>query len=333
MERKKHILAALTAAACLPYLTLKVLWLTGSHAGIPEDSHLLDGGAALWALNALTVAMDSAVVLLALTLSRPWGRRVHGALLALPLWVACGLLGPIVVAFPAQALHSALTGGSAMTDGDSGPQLLESWVWTLVYTGFIAQAVTLTALFVLYVRDRWGPLLCAPLRTREGGAPAGARWALACAALVVLPTVVAHTLWAAGVEAGVDTGRRSTATRLANATYVLYVLVAFAGTARLLRQGGARRPSTAARLWPALTAAWVGTGVLACGGGWLLMGSLAGGALGGRATGGMMLAYTCQTLAGAVLAALGARELVRRTRPGPVPMREVRGAGAAPQSG
>ncbi|MCM2425311.1 hypothetical protein [Streptomyces sp. RKAG337] len=47
-------------AACLPYLALKVAWLSGSTVGIPTGSSLrgsLDDSA-FYAVNVLTVAMD-----------------------------------------------------------------------------------------------------------------------------------------------------------------------------------------------------------------------------------------------------------------------------------
>ncbi|MGP3988112.1 hypothetical protein [Streptomyces sp. 3N207] len=314
MERTRKILAPLTVAACLPYLTLKVLWLSGSHIGIPEGSRLLDGGATLWIVNALTVAMDGAVILLVLTLTRPWGRRVPGPLLALPIWIACGLLGPIVVAFPLQTVYTVLTGDSAGGGGDDrADKLLDGWVWTLVYTGFLAQAITLSVLAVLYVRDRWGPLLRSPLRLRADGTQVVARWGLAAASLVALPALVAHTLWAAGSEAGLTAEHSGIAGRITDATFVLYVVIAFVGVGRLLPRGN-RAGHSGARLWPTLTAAWVGSGVLACWGGWLLMGALSSGSLGENATATMLLAYACQALAGLLLAALGAQQLRRRAR-------------------
>ncbi|MGX9226408.1 hypothetical protein ACWV95_08970 [Streptomyces albus] len=168
MDRARAALAAGAVTACLPYLTLKLNWLAGGHLGIPEGSPLRDGGAALWSVNALTVAMDATVLLLVLALVRPFGQRLPGLLLALPLWGAAGLLGPIAVAFPLQAVTGVLRSGGGSGDGDPG-RLLEGWVWTLVYTGFTLQALALGGLFALYVRRRWGALLRSPLRTGARG--------------------------------------------------------------------------------------------------------------------------------------------------------------------
>ncbi|MGY1434882.1 hypothetical protein [Streptomyces reniochalinae] len=319
MERARTVLVALTVAACLPYLTLKVIWLTGGRTGIPRGSLLLDGGATLWVLNALTVAMDCVVVLLALALTRPWGRRLPGGLLALPLWCAGGLLGPIAVAFPLQAAQSALTGG-ADGHGDAGPQeVLAGWVWTLVYTGFTVQALGLGTLFALYVRERWGALLRSPLRP-DGTRPRPAAdrpssRTFAAAVLLAVPTAVVHARDAVGH--GGDN-------RITDATFAMYAVVAVVAVGTLLRSESGARTSRAP-LWPTLTAAWIGSAVLACWGGWLLVGALSGAGrrVGQQADGMLELAYACQTLAGLALAAVMTRAVRRRAHalpPSPAPV-------------
>ena len=92
----RKALRAVAIAACLPYIGLKAAWIAGSHLGIPEGSELREPGerTAMIAINAVSVVMDAAVVVLALLLTRPWGRRVPAWLLALPVWCACGLLAP-----------------------------------------------------------------------------------------------------------------------------------------------------------------------------------------------------------------------------------------------
>ncbi|WP_326808879.1 hypothetical protein OHB04_32955 [Streptomyces sp. NBC_01775] len=327
MTKAKTCLALLTAVACLPYLTLKVIWLCGGRAGIPEGSPLLDGGTTLWTVNALTVAMDATVILLVLALIRPWGRRLPAAWLLLPLWCACGLLGPIVVAFPVQQLYAALSGGpgTGQASGADGSRmaasdLLDGWVWTLVYTGFLAQAVTLSALFVLHVRDRWGTLLRArlselPLPSRGRGVRRG--W-FALGALAALIPAVMHAMWALGSQAGLSgtsAARSGSDSRITNAAFLFFALLAVAGAARLAgsraegRRGGAR-------LWGPLAAAWAGSGTLACWGGWLLMGALsaAGKPAGQRATAAMEGVYSVQALAGLLIAGLATQVLVLRAR-------------------
>ncbi|SER30523.1 hypothetical protein [Streptomyces qinglanensis] len=310
MTHARPVLATVAVAACLPYLTLKLNWLSGGLTGIPEGSPLHDSGTAMWLLNALTAAMDGTVVLLVLALTRPWGRRLPAPVLTLPLWTACGLLGPIVVAFPVKALSGLLGGGTGGGDTDGADALLESWVWTVVYSGFVVQALALGGLFAVYVRDRWGTLLRSPLHRhvregRSGGARAASGFAAAVA--VSLPVLVAHAARLADEHAD---------NRVTDATFLLYTVTALAAVARLLRAGGAERPG-GARLWPTLAAAWLGSGVLACWGGWLLLGDLsgAGRALGQQTSGAALLTYACQALAGLLLAALAARQVHHRAHP------------------
>ena len=105
--------------------------------------------------NVLTILMDGAVIVLALLLTRPWGRGVPAWLLAVPMWAATGLLAPVMAGYPLQMLVRAF-GGSA--SGGDGEPFLHAWVFAVVYTGFIVQGLALGALFVLYARDRWGRL-------------------------------------------------------------------------------------------------------------------------------------------------------------------------------
>ncbi|MBO8188342.1 hypothetical protein [Streptomyces spirodelae] len=313
MERTKTVLAAAAVAACLPYLALKLIWVAGGNLGIPPGSPLREEGTALWLVNILTIAMDGTVVLLVLALTRPWGRRLPAALLALPLWIACGLLGPIVAAFPAQVLYGVLSGGAGQDSG--ADELLDGWVWTLVYSGFTVQALALGALFVRYVHDRWGALLRSPLHpdiAAPDRSPVLARLGFAAAVLLTLPCVAGLTTQMADQSAD---------RRIVDAAFLLYTLVALAGVGRLLRTGGTggtrgavRR--TAPRLGPTLSAAWIGSGVLACWGGWLLLGALTGGGrpLGQQMSTGTLLAYACQALLGLLLAAVGAQQLRHRAR-------------------
>ncbi|EPH39364.1 putative (2E,6E)-farnesyl diphosphate synthase [Streptomyces aurantiacus JA 4570] len=106
----RRLLRAAAVASCVPYLSLKVAWIAGSHVGIPEGSSLLEHRGLMAAANSLTVLMDGAVIVLALLLTRPWGRRVPAWLLGLPMWAATGLLLPIMAGFPAQLAVRALGG-------------------------------------------------------------------------------------------------------------------------------------------------------------------------------------------------------------------------------
>ncbi|NEE28586.1 hypothetical protein G3M53_24405, partial [Streptomyces sp. SID7982] len=84
---------------------------------------------------------------LALLLTRPWGLRVPAWLLVLPMWVASGLLLPIMTAFPVQLVVRLLGGGGGRPVGEgSSEPFLDPWVFGVVYGGFIVQGVALGAL-------------------------------------------------------------------------------------------------------------------------------------------------------------------------------------------
>ncbi|KJY40453.1 LigA protein, partial [Streptomyces sp. NRRL S-444] len=155
----RRVLQAAAVAATVPYLCLKGAWLAGSHIGIPDGSVLLGPGMFFKAANAVTLVMDAAVIVLVLVFTRPWGRRVPAWLLTLPVFVATGLLVPIVVAFPGQLLVRAVGLGPDAAAQAAREPFLDPWVFNVVYGGFIVQAIALAALFVPYARERWGCLL------------------------------------------------------------------------------------------------------------------------------------------------------------------------------
>ncbi|MGW5679973.1 hypothetical protein ACWEV4_33705, partial [Streptomyces sp. NPDC003860] len=99
--RASRVLRNVAIASCFPYLALKVAWIAGSPIGIPSGSSLLDEDkrALLIGVNAVTVLMDAAVIVLALVLTRTRGHRVPAPLLVFPMWVATGLLTPIMAGF------------------------------------------------------------------------------------------------------------------------------------------------------------------------------------------------------------------------------------------
>ncbi|MFE3938543.1 hypothetical protein ACFXPJ_33500, partial [Streptomyces goshikiensis] len=152
----RRVLRGVALAATVPYLVLKSAWLSGSRAGIPEGSPLLEPGMFLTLANAVTLAMDACVILLVLALTRPWGMRLPPWLLTVPAFAATGLLTPILTAFPAQLLIRAVDPGArAPAEGAVRP-FLDSWVFTVVYTGFTVQGLALAGLFVPHARERGG---------------------------------------------------------------------------------------------------------------------------------------------------------------------------------
>ncbi|MEU3886539.1 hypothetical protein [Streptomyces sp. NPDC029041] len=308
--RTRRILRTVAVVSCVPYLALKAAWIAGSHLGIPEGSPLLDDRLALAVVNGLSMLLDSAVIVLALLLTRPWGLRVPAWLLAFPVWVATGLLAPIMTGFPAQLVVKAFGAGGASSAGREA--FLDEWVFTVVYTGFIAQGLALGGLFVLYAQGRWGHLW----RGRVGDLPVGgvgpAHRALAVAAAVLaLPPLTLHALWAAGVSAGLGEGHadRGGEFRVLEALFVLFLLAAVSGSALPAFRRGRALPVSVP-----LGLAWVGSGAVVCWGGWLSLASVAGTAdLADRPTPLMHLAYAGQMLVGLLVAAIGVYHFAERS--------------------
>ncbi|MGK5531997.1 hypothetical protein [Streptomyces sp. URMC 129] len=317
-HRPKAWLRALAIASCVPYLALKIAWLSGSHLGIPEGSALRspEGEDTLFVANAATACMDAAVIVLALALTRPWGRRLPAWLVAWPLWVATGLLAPIVVGFPVGSLVELFTGTPPGAERSEDELFLDPWVFTVVYTGFGLQALALGGLFVRYVRERWGHLLSGRLAGLPRSASAAAQRAGAVAAALLCGAVLTvQTGWLAGGTTGLSgkqVADRDAMFYVTTSSTVLFLLAAAAGVL-LLAFRPRRRGRT--RLFTAVALAWTGSAALAAWGGWLLLaGTLTGETAdpGERATPVMNLLYAGQMLTGMLILAVGARFLAER---------------------
>ncbi|MEJ8634211.1 MULTISPECIES: hypothetical protein [Streptomyces] len=307
--RAPAVLRTVAIVACVPYVTLKTAWMAGSTIGIPEGSVLLGNRATLGLVNGVTVLMDSAVVVLALLLTRPWGLRVRTWLLAFPLWVAAGLLSPIMAGFPLQLLVSAF-GGTTSADTAAEP-FLDDWVFGVVYGGFILQGLALGALFVRYARRRWAVLWQS--RLRDLPAAPSARAAAAAGALAALLPAVMHLLWMCGATLGLSARRideRATDFHVLEGVRLAFVLTAVAGA--LLLTFGRHRASSLPVKVP-LGAAWVGSGALAAWGGWLLLASLMPqDDRFNRSTGLLPLTYAVEMIAGVLLIGAVVSQLRRR---------------------
>ncbi|RLV65789.1 LigA protein [Streptomyces sp. CBMAI 2042] len=302
----------LAVAACVPYAGLKLAWLAGSRAGIPDGSPLLDGGVVLAVGNAATVLMVGCVVVLALLLTRPWGLRVPAWLLVVPMWVASGLLLPILTAYPLQMAVRLLGGDGGQASGGAGDPFLEPWVFGVVYGGFIVQGLALGTLFALYARERWGHLWQGRLRDLPRTPASGVlRVAAVAAALVSLAPGLAHLLWAAGSTAGLDEGRvagRTSDFHVLEAVSTLFVAASVAGVLLLAFRRGGRLP-----LRVPLVLVWAGSAQVACWGGWLSLAALVGaGDVADRPTTAMVLIYAGQMLVGILIALPVAHLLAER---------------------
>ncbi|MFI5682826.1 hypothetical protein [Streptomyces sp. NPDC051636] len=268
---RRHRLPRLVAvAACMPYLGLKAAWIAGSRVGIPDGSPLLEHRATMVVANGVTVLMDGTVVVLALLLTRPWGMRVPAWLLAVPMWVATGLLAPIMAGFPLQLLVRAVDGGGG---GGEDEPFLDGWVFAVVYGGFIVQGLALGVLFARYARERWGHLWRGRVwELPVGSAGAAQRTTAVAAAVFALLPAVPRLLWACGGTAGLNAGRvadPSAGPRAVEALYVVFLAAAVTGAWQLAFRRGRPLPVTVP-----LALAWVGSGAVACWGGWMTLASL-----------------------------------------------------------
>ncbi|MFE1327509.1 hypothetical protein [Streptomyces sp. NPDC058741] len=311
LSRPRRALRAVAVVSCMPYLGLKIAWIAGNHLGIPAGSALLDHRLTMAVVNVLTVLLDSAAIVLALVLTRPWGLRVPAWLLAFPVWVATGLLAPITAGFPAQLVVRAFGAEGAGSPGRDG--FLHEWVFAVVYSGFVFQGLALGGLFVLYARDRWGHLWRGRVWELPVGALGPAHRALAvAAAALALPPLAVHLVWACGGTAGLSAGRAAERTgvfHVVEALFAVFLLAAVTGGLLLAFRRGRALPVRVP-----LALAWVGSGAAACWGGWLLLTSLAAVEdIAERPTPLMNLVYAGQMLVGFLVAALGAYYLAERS--------------------
>ncbi|MGW6206445.1 hypothetical protein ACWF9B_22765 [Streptomyces sp. NPDC055089] len=315
--RLRTVLRCVAIVSCLPYIALKAAWISGSHVGIPDGSSLLGHRTTMAVANGASVLMDSAVVVIALLLTQAWGRRVPAWLLALPMWVATGLLLPVMTGYPLQLLVRLL-GGRTVNKGDVGRPFLDEWVFGVVYTGFILQGLALGTLFALYAGERWGHLWQGTLRELPDSPTAPVlRAAAVAASLIALVPGTLHLLWAAGSTAGLNEGRtdeRTSGSAVLEAVYVLFVVVTVVGVLLL-----AFRRDSALPLRVPLVLAWGGSGATACWGGWMSIASLSGvDDIADLPTATMVLTYAVQMLVGTLVMTLGAYFLAERaaaTRP------------------
>ncbi|MEV0096290.1 hypothetical protein [Streptomyces sp. NPDC050738] len=301
----QRIVRAVAIAACLPYLALKVAWISGSVVGIPEGSDLRHPDTSLVVANIVSVTLDATLVLLVLLLTMDWGLRVRSWLLTVPVFVATGLLGPIVLGFPVQVVTRALGGGGGAEHRAARTPFLADWVFTVVYTGFIVQAAALAVLFVPYAIRRWGHLW-------RGGAaaPMTAPYRITAAggALAALVAAATNLYWACGGTRGLNAGRIAELDSDAYSLNAVYVVLAVAAATGLLAL--AFRPS---HRRTALALAWTGCAAMGCWGGWIALASLSPGHDPvDRQTGFMYLIYACEMIVGALGAVVLTRFLTAR---------------------
>ncbi|MFE0508606.1 hypothetical protein [Streptomyces sp. NPDC058964] len=299
-SRLRPLLRLVAIAACVPYLGLKLAWIGGSRVGVPDGSPLLEHRVTMALANGLTVVMDAAVIVLALLLTRPWGLRVPAWLLAVPMWIATGLLAPIMVGFP---LQLAFHGGD---QGGHDRPFLAGWVFGVVYGGFIVQGLALGALFAGYARGRWGHLWRGRMWELPAQTTAAAQrlTAVSAGVLALLPAAL-RLMWACGFTAG----RNTSGGRLTEAVFAGFLAAAVTGAWQLAFRRGRPLPVTVP-----LALAWVGSGAAACWGAWMALAALVTSHdLADRPTPAMSLTYAVQMIVGLLVATVTAHHFADRS--------------------
>ncbi len=310
-----RVLRALAFTACVPYLALKAAWASGSRVGIPDGSTIAHSAVIGGSIE--SALLDSMVVVLALLLTQPWGRRAPGWLLIFPAWGATGLLSPIVVGYPLQLGARLLGGTSAPSGGPAGRPFLHEWVFTVVYTGFIVQALALGGLFVLYARARWGHLWRGRISGLAAQGPAhGVQRAMALiASAVMLVPLTAHLLWATGSTSGLTAPKiadRASDFYALEAAYVVFAVMTVTGMLLVAFPRAGALP-----LRVPLSLAFIGSAALGCWGGYMMLTALENRASSRRISELMNVTYTMQLLAGMLVFTMGAYFFAERAaRPG-----------------
>jgi hypothetical protein len=272
----------------LPYLALKIAWLSGNPTGFNDAS--LVGKPGMIAVNAISFGMDFVAVGLALTFTHRWGLRVPGWLVLFPMWVATGFLAPAVVVAPIAIITQAL----AANPVPSTNAMLQPWVGRIVTASFAGQGAALIVAFVLYVRTRWADLLQYTTAPAVMGATHPVQVILAnVAALMAVAAGGLHLVWAFGGTAGLShraTSEQAAQSYLLNGIWGLMSIAGAAGILTMVHQWCRRAPFM---LLLALT--WMGAGSMFAWGLWTLILVLPGITFGRRVADEMAL-YNCLSL-------------------------------------
>ena len=300
-------MCAATIAACVPYLSIKLAWLSGSTVGWsdPEEAK----SSALYVGNAISMGMEVMAVLVVLAFTFPWGRRVPAWLVLTPMWIAAGLLAPIALAVPAGSVLQLLFSSQPLVDSDGG---LHGWVYGMVYTGFTLEGLGLLAAFVLYARDRWTDVFTVRTRDVPEGATHPLQVLLARTGSVFAVVFAAVQLfWAFGGSAGLNADQLERQGPVQQTLAGVTALLALLGAAALLAiVGRAARPR---RLVVPLAGAWVGAAATFAWSCYLLVVVISQpGGLGSDSTAGANLTLLCGLLAGLLLGVTGAVLLAER---------------------
>jgi hypothetical protein len=240
--RIEPVALGLVVLAVVPYIALKVLWLSGTAVGVRNESALAElHSTRLVVGNNLTIVLELMAVGLALALASGWGRRV-------PAWIvlglgagATGLLAPISLGLPVGSVLQLAVQGDVRT---GGMEHLSPWVFAVVYGGFGLMAIGIVVLGSRYAAARWSSVLRRP----PDPPPV---WVDVAGGLGLLPFGAAMLWW--GVVGPGSTGPQGMDAVAQRATLVVTGLLAVGGfLAPLLPRISRRAPRLT---WFAL---WVG---------------------------------------------------------------------------
>jgi len=250
VRRYQVLVCAVTIAACVPYLVLKVLWLSGNMIGWNDKSQA--GDAVHVVGNVATVGMDLIAIGIVLAFTFRWGQQLPAWLVLLPMWVATGLLAPIALGVPAGALVGALQ-GSLVVQGNG----LDGWVYAVVYGGFTVQAGAMAAAFLLYARTRWADVFRNRLADLHRGATyAMQRLIVVSGTLVAVP--YAATFIAYGFGIGLSPDQIIARTTAQKVALIVTGLLSLAGLVGMHLLTTRSRRYARIPLWVPLALGWVG---------------------------------------------------------------------------
>jgi hypothetical protein len=158
--RIEPVALGLVVIAVVPYIALKVSWLTGASIGVRDETVLAElHSTRMFVGNNLTIVLELMAVGLALALASGWGRRV-------PAWImlsvgagATGLLAPILLGLPVGSVLQLAVQGDVRT---GGMDHLSPWVFAIVYGGFGLMAIGIPVLASRYAAARWDHVLRRP---------------------------------------------------------------------------------------------------------------------------------------------------------------------------
>jgi hypothetical protein len=216
--RIESVALGLVVIAVVPYIALKLLWLTGASIGVRDETVLAELQSTRMIVgNNLTIVLELTAVGLGLALACGWGRRV-------PAWImlgvgagATGLLAPILLGLPVGSVLQLAVQGDVRT---GGMDHLSPWVFAIVYGGFGLMAIGIVVLAIRYAAERWGHVL------RRTPAPPPA-WVIVTGGLGLLPFGAAMLWW--GLFGPGSTGPQAMDAVVQRTTLVVTGLLAVGG--------------------------------------------------------------------------------------------------------